>query len=592
MFGSKNQSAYDQPSDLVLEHNVMALDGSLLLPAGSVLSASVMKGLISSRKRAFRTAFLLKHGTIRNDIADLMCTPPYDTIFKEAEVIDEVLREMECTQLAVPLLEALDYFRTNDFYSYRHCLMVFALSMLVAGELVPDYKNFARFSMIGPVHDIGMACVPLHVLKKNMPLTSEEKSLCQSHSAAGYVLLSYYLGNTINPACVLARDHHEKRDGSGYPRGSKLTDIFSEITSVCDIYDALLSPRPYRTAPFDNRSALEEITKMAQEGRVRWEIVKVFVALNRRRSTPHGQADVSLDYRGEPPANNLYGILENGHHGKARSIPPPDRAMEENPSVMAGQEDRVFPIDGWYIFQGRRLPYYRILFEQSPDGILLLNAEGEVVHFNGAAHCQTGYTEEEFAGIHISRIFPFIGEGGVQAAINDFLASGSGGFETVCLTKNGAARNIYITSRAINLSGRVFFHMVFRDITRQKEGEEALLESEAKYRCLVESMGDSIYVVDRDYKYVFMNKRQAMRMGLSENAYAGRSYSEFHTPEETAGFIRDAKRVFETGEPSRHEYTSKRDGRQFIQILSPIRYKEGKMAVAVISRDITSIKVG
>ena len=62
-------------------------------------------------------------------------------------------------------------------------------------------------------------------------------------------------------AARVARDHHEFRDGSGYMRGVKLNDPMVEIVAVCDIYDGLLSPRPYRTAAYDNRTALEEYQK-------------------------------------------------------------------------------------------------------------------------------------------------------------------------------------------------------------------------------------------------------------------------------------------------------------------------------------------
>jgi hypothetical protein len=79
--------------------------------------------------------------------------------------------------------------------------------------------------------------------------------------------------------------------------------------AVCDIYDALTSPRPYRPVSFDNRSALEEITKMAERQEVNWDVVQALVAHNRKRKTHFTECSVSLDKRGVAPPNNVYGML-------------------------------------------------------------------------------------------------------------------------------------------------------------------------------------------------------------------------------------------------------------------------------------------
>lgn len=112
-----------------------------------------------------------------------------------------------------------------------------------------------------------------------------------------------------NLAARVARNHHEKRNGSGYPRGISLNDRMVEIVTVCDIYDALTSMRPYRPVSFDNRSALEEITIMAEKNEVSWKVVQALVAHNRKGKPHFTECSVSLDKRGVTPPNNLYGIL-------------------------------------------------------------------------------------------------------------------------------------------------------------------------------------------------------------------------------------------------------------------------------------------
>jgi diguanylate cyclase (GGDEF)-like protein/PAS domain S-box-containing protein len=128
-------------------------------------------------------------------------------------------------------------------------------------------------------------------------------------------------------------------------------------------------------------------------------------------------------------------------------------------------------------------------------------------------------------------------------------------------------------------------------IEMRKQTEEALQKSEEKYRSLVESTDDSIYLVDKNYRYLYMNKKHMTRMGFSRVRYEGFAYSEFHSPEETKDFIGEVSKVFETGESTRHEHLSRRDKRSFLRTLSPVKDAEGNViAVNVVSKDVTELK--
>jgi diguanylate cyclase (GGDEF)-like protein/PAS domain S-box-containing protein len=130
-----------------------------------------------------------------------------------------------------------------------------------------------------------------------------------------------------------------------------------------------------------------------------------------------------------------------------------------------------------------------------------------------------------------------------------------------------------------------------KEITERKKVEEALTKREEQYRSLVESTDDSIYVVDRNYGYVFINKKHLTRIGLSDDRYVGRLYSEFHSPEETKAFIEKADVVFNRGESVHHEYQSLRDGRYFLLTLSPAQRVYGTItAITVLSKEITDYK--
>jgi HD-GYP domain-containing protein (c-di-GMP phosphodiesterase class II) len=189
----------------------------------------------------------------------------------------------------------------------------------LAKDLISDYEKCTGLSATGPTHDIGKMCVPLHILKKKTPLTKMERSFLEHHAAAGYVLLSYYFRNTQHLACKVAFDHHERRDGSGYPRGILLEDSLMEIIAVSDIYDALITLRPYRSRAYDNRTALEEITEMAKQNKIGWDVVKALMAHNRKSNPPYKEMTVSAEKRGVPPSYNVYGITAEETDRKDRT---------------------------------------------------------------------------------------------------------------------------------------------------------------------------------------------------------------------------------------------------------------------------------
>ncbi len=293
-----------------LHYSVHTLDNQLLLPAGTVLSTETLEDLISSSKAtSYQTYPLFEYGTVKHDLLRQISKPPYDVILSGQEKIAEVMSVLEKVRLVIPVLLSLDYFKKDDYHTYCHVLMVFALSTLIAIDLLPDYRELINEVSTGPTHDIGKICIPLHILKKATPLNRTERSIINHHTTAGYVLLSYFQKDYKNLAAIVARDHHERKDGSGTPRGIHLTDRMVEIIVVADVYDALIRPRPYRSVSYDNRTALEEITKMAEMNKIGWEVVKALVAHNRRAKHRLSETEISNEKRGTPPSPNFYGVV-------------------------------------------------------------------------------------------------------------------------------------------------------------------------------------------------------------------------------------------------------------------------------------------
>ncbi len=136
------------------------------------------------------------------------------------------------------------------------------------------------------LHDIGKIGIPDAILHKSNPLTNEERAVVQMHPIYAYELLHpvSYLRRVLDiPYC-----HHEKWDGSGYPRGLRGTQIpfVARLFAIVDVWDALLSDRPYRTAWSKNQAIIH---LRRQSGKhFDPEIVTMFGELLRRSSEFNG----------------------------------------------------------------------------------------------------------------------------------------------------------------------------------------------------------------------------------------------------------------------------------------------------------------
>ena len=292
---------------IFLDYPVNTLEGDLILEAGTDLSPETIAKIAVSAKGTHPKRYpLLEHGRVREDLMGFLMAPPYSTIFAGHETLISLESLASRVELIRPAMDALDHFWENDFYTYQHILVVYALGSLLSRQLVGTNKE-VEVAAAGPTHDIGKICVPLEILRKETPLTEKERKHLHHHAAAGFVLLEYFQGGKVSFDSRVARDHHERRDGSGYPRGVRIEDRLVEVITVCDVYDALISPRPYRLESFDNRTALEELTDMAEEGKIGWDALKALIANNRRGKPSYKDIQISRERRGKPPERNFYG---------------------------------------------------------------------------------------------------------------------------------------------------------------------------------------------------------------------------------------------------------------------------------------------
>ena len=165
--------------------------------------------------------------------------------------------------------------KNKDEYTYMHSVAVCALMVALAKELGLSESEIRQAGLAGLLHDIGKAGIPSDVLNKPGALTDEEFSLVKLHPERGHQLLmqANILDEVVVDVCL---HHHEKVNGMGYPHQLQADEIslFAKMGTVCDVYDAITSNRPYK-AGWEPGISMQ---RMAQwEGHFDDTIFKAFV---------------------------------------------------------------------------------------------------------------------------------------------------------------------------------------------------------------------------------------------------------------------------------------------------------------------------
>ena len=219
--------------------------------------------------------------------------------------------------------ECINVPRKIDEDLQRHSLNIAFLNGMMGYWLKMPEEQIQLLVMAGLLHDIGKTQIPEQILFAPRKLTKEEYEVIKQHPVYSYELLGDQYDASVRDA---VRHHHERLDGLGYPdqlSGDEIS-VFARITSICDIYDAMVSKRSYKEErlPFD----ILDKMKHKEYGGLDPELVAVFIK-NMIRHFKNSQV-----------------IMSDGITGIVSYIPPTDI---DHPVIVAGDVVRQVD-DTWY----------------------------------------------------------------------------------------------------------------------------------------------------------------------------------------------------------------------------------------------------
>jgi HD-GYP domain-containing protein (c-di-GMP phosphodiesterase class II) len=256
------------------------------------------------------------------------------------EVIKYIMSELNETP---ELMSILSDVCVHDTYIFTHSLNVTLYSLAIGIELKLPTRQLEDIGLGAIMHDIGKVAIPKEILLKPGKLTNEEFTVIKTHATEGFELLR----NAHNVPLLVAHcafQHHERLDGSGYPRGIREKDIhdYAKIIAVADVFDAVTSNRVYRPAMLPHEGL--EMLYAGVERQFQKKIIKAFhrsvaiypngitVELNDGRKGVVVQQNASLSDR------PIVRILEESGH----EINPYEINLEKELSIVVTGCDTTF----------------------------------------------------------------------------------------------------------------------------------------------------------------------------------------------------------------------------------------------------------
>ena len=237
----------DKPIESAVSSTVMGHLSQAITGKKSVFMDDMYAGFFTTKKNSHHLLYL--KGCRKLDNMDKNLISIFST--NVAVAFENIALNKEIIDTQKEVIFALgEILESRSLETGNHVRRVAELSYLLALKAGLDESEAELLRMASPMHDVGKVGIPDSILLNPGKLSPEEFAILKHHTEIGYQILKNSHREIMEAAVVVARQHHECWDGSGYPNGLKgeQIHIFGRITALVDVFDALLHRRVYKDA--------------------------------------------------------------------------------------------------------------------------------------------------------------------------------------------------------------------------------------------------------------------------------------------------------------------------------------------------------
>ena len=433
-----------------------------------------------------------------------------------------------------------------DIYTKGHSENVANLASRIAEEMNLPKKLIKDAYWAGLVHDIGKLLVPLDVLNKDGKLSDEEYELIKKHSVYGKKALAN--SESLEHISKYVLHHHERWDGNGYPEGLKGNEIplISQILTVADSWDAMLSKRAYRE-PLSRSEAVNEIKKNKGK-QFSPKVVDPFLKIIKNENGKYLSADV---------VNN---VLSKKHENK-----------EEFDQLIS----------------------FKKFFKESQESIVLLDENFNIIETNEYFQKMFEFKEGELTGEDIKKVVPQEKYSETNKLIDSLKKGNTINTTTYRRKRNGEFVDVEIQAFPLtsNDNSIIGYYLIYRDISELEEAKRKYENVRGRYKTLFENEYTIMMIIDpKNGNIIDANPAAVDFYGWSEEELTSMKIREINTlsKEKVKKEMKKAKEKNKLTFEFKHKISSGeiKDVKVYTQ---PISFGENKYLYSIV-HDITEKK--
>ncbi len=252
-----------------LSVSINTWDHEVIAREGDIFSADMIAEVAALGRKHRKKLEKLSDSFFLEDCAKLLGNDRdmYVYISRNPKVKKEVLKKIGRVVVPREVLQELRWLKKNYRYNYHHILGVTILMTQITIDFLWDAEDILFCSEVGILFDLGLGKVPPSIIHKETALSTRERHVIDQHPYYSALLTAYYYQDEYYHLLSTVVNHHETLNGRGFPRHIRNADFVTNILRSCDIFDALVSDRPFRGV-YSNEGAMDICLKEIKQKKI------------------------------------------------------------------------------------------------------------------------------------------------------------------------------------------------------------------------------------------------------------------------------------------------------------------------------------